>query len=551
MKIGHRKLYTNEAVSVAIEISDFEKCDEPQVPRLAGYAMRQLPDTSEASYTSIVGGRVTKRRTLTYHYELTALKTGELVIPPIPVSVDGETLETREVRMEVRPSNAAELLIVEISAGRGRLYVGQRIPLTMTIWVKPARYGNQLLGPGQMLRQLRATDFGPFPLEMRNRSNVRRQRKVGDREELFYAYEFSTDFIADQPGQLSFSQIEVGLAYPTPEGTRNLRARAVVEPTEILPVPMEGRPANFNGAVGLFDIQTSASPIDVRVGDPIELTIDILGEGPVETLPPPLLSAQPGIRDGFRLPQSQLAGEMVKGRRRFKLTIRAERDDIAAIPSIEYPYFDPDAERFVIARSEPLPLNVAPAAEVAAPDLRSASPPQATVGPTQLETLDGLHDVETSEAALLARTGSLSPNLIAWVMTAPPAVFAVVWIGLAYAQRRGGDPSRRRRQSALRAARACIAQASGRAPRDLAGGIATALSGYVADRLDEPPARLVGSAALDALRQREVPQDLVEKWAAILKRCERASFAGGTEADGEALRGEALACLAALERHKL
>ena len=45
--------------------------------------------------------------------------------------------------------------------------------------------------------------------------------------------------------------------------------------------------------------------------------------------------------------------------------------------------------------------------------------------------------------------------------------------------------------------------------------------------------------------------ELLQRWAALLQRCDEATFAGGTQADGDSLRAEAVACLTALERQKL
>ena len=44
---------------------------------------------------------------------------------------------------------------------------------------------------------------------------------------------------------------------------------------------MDGRPQSFSGAVGQYRLNVIALPTQVRVGDPIELTIDIYGDANV------------------------------------------------------------------------------------------------------------------------------------------------------------------------------------------------------------------------------------------------------------------------------
>ncbi len=561
LKVPSQRAFVGELFEISIEISGFQTCDAPQMPEIPNCSVRLSAGPIDQSRRFEVNGRVIEdTHKYVYQYGLTPHATGELVIPPIPVRVDGKVLTTRELKLNVRPSDAGQLFVIDVTTGRNRLYVGQRVPLTMTIWVKPARYGSQLLKADQMLQLVRPIQFGPFPLPAR--PNVsRRARPGGDPSDLYYAYEFVTSFVAEKPGPLTFD-IEAGIEYPTSSGPRNLRSAANVEPAEILPVPMDGRPADFAGAVGLFAIEVTASPTSVRVGDPIELNIDIYGDGPVETLPPPLLSANGRLNEGFRLPGESLAGEMHEGRRRFKLTIRAKRDDVTEIPPIAYPYFDPDAERFVIARSKPIPLAVTPAAEVTPPDVTGLGAPERAAGAPALEALDGLRDIETSESALLASSSSVTPRMVAGVMLTPPAVFLLTWAGVACAQSRTADPARRRRQAALRAARRRLTQArahairtrsdsGGPGPPMLAAEIAATLAGYLADRFNEPPARFTGLAGVEFLRSRGVRDDLLSQWANLVQRCEEASFGGGTPADDAALTRQALNCLTAVERDRL
>jgi len=546
LKAGATEIFVGEAIELTIEVQDFQSCQPPVFPDVPGATVRQIGMAADSSYTTIINGRVTQSRTRAYSYELTPLVIGELVIPPVPVSVDGQELHTKPLRLQVRPSDAHRLFAIEITAGRKRIYVGQRVELGVTIWVRPPRYGNQVLDADSVLRRIQAVSTGSLP-PLEFRQVVRRPRPDGDPSELYYAYEFTATFVPERAGTLSFDDVELGMAYPTRGGNRQLRARPSSAPLEVLPVPMQGRPPDFAGAVGLLDIETRAEPVEVGVGDPIELTIDIFGEGPLESLPPPLLSANARLANDFRLPSEQLAGEVRDARRRFRLTIRAKRDDVTEIPPIEYPYFDPDAERFVIARSDPIPLVVRPAQQVAPPEL-NLRPGALTATP--LQTLDGLHDIETREDLLLAQVSPIEARHVLAVALIPPAVYVLTWTGVSYVRRRTGDPARLRRQRALPNARRRIRSARALPPRDAAGEIAAALRGYWADRLNEPPGRFTGATGTECLRAHGVKPTLVEQWAAVLARCEEAVFAGGAT-DVADLATQAWECLKALERQKL
>ena len=48
---------------------------------------------------------------------------------------------------------------------------------------------------------------------------------------------------------------------------------------EVLPLPQEGKPADFSGLVGDFRVSAAAEPLETKLNEPIELKIDIVGEG--------------------------------------------------------------------------------------------------------------------------------------------------------------------------------------------------------------------------------------------------------------------------------
>ena len=85
----------------------------------------------------------------------------------------------------------------------------------------------------------------------------------------------------------------------------------------------------------------------------------------------------------------------------------------------------------------------------------------------------------------------------------------------------------------------------------MAGVITATLAGYLADRAGQPAARFTGAAAFEFLRGRDVPVEIVERWATLVRACDELAFAGGAHADRAALVDEAVACLKALERRKL
>src|SRR5262249_50236022 len=58
----------------------------------------------------------------------------------------------------------------------------------------------------------------------------------------------------------------------------------------VLPLPEQGKPADFSGAVGRFTMEVRASPLEVTAGDPVTLTATLRGEGDLSSVTPPALA---------------------------------------------------------------------------------------------------------------------------------------------------------------------------------------------------------------------------------------------------------------------
>jgi hypothetical protein len=565
--------YVNETLRVELRVSNFQECEQPKVPDLPNCTFAYVGSSSGMSAYTDPRGRFVSVKQRTFIYELTPHKPGTLTILTIPVVVDGKTLKTEPRQLTVRElpqsaspgggqrdvaDGASELLLAEISCAQSKLYVGQRADFTLTIWIKRAEFNRDALDLSEMLQFLTGS-FGPF--NTRDVTPRAAQRRTVDGStHVYYVIELPAEFTVDQPGPLNFETVSVAMDYPLryarsffndvrvlrPE---RVRIRPTVAAPDVQPLPSDGRPANFSGAVGQYALSAFAVPTNVRIGDPIQLIVDISGD-PVETIPGPDLTSIQKLTENFRVPAETLAGTVSGNRKRFTQTIRAKRADVKEIPPIEFAYFDPKAEKYVIARSEPLPILVSAVEQLDADDL-TAITAQPTKHAETVEARDGLRGNKTHEGELLASTHPVTLTQVALTTLIPPLLFTCIWGGAALT-RSGRDRAVRRRRKALRNAERRIQGAVARKlpPREFHSEIEAALAGYLADRLNEPPARFLGHAAVSFLRERGVDQELVERYGEILERCERATYAGASDGD-TSLADLARHCAQQLERERL
>ncbi len=553
LRAASRTAYVDEPLTVEVEVRDFQQCQSPQFPDSDAYEVRLVGAPAESTFVSIVNGRRSISHSRTYVYELTPLRTGPLTIGPVEVEVDGRRLRSNTIEVVVRKGDRP--IEAEIATDAPRLFVGQQARFVLTLRIRPVEVAGVPLRGGQMYSFVdpRHAGLGPFP-PPRSFERVRRRAADGT-QELWYQYTLSTQYVVQRVGPVHFDDLELTVRYPTrlsrdlfgdlrAEGYRLIRLRPKIQAPPVEPLPEQGRPALFSGAVGRFQIAAHASPTRVHVGDPIELVIEITGDGPLKTLAGPDLSAQPRLVRDFRVPDEPLAGKIVGRRKRFTQTIRARRADVREIPPIEFAFFDPVEARYRVVRSLPIPIQVAAAASVTAGDIEGLKAARAS--PTaSLRRRPGMREIRTDARLLLARTPEVTPAQVVASLVLPPAGLGVLMLGVLLRRGHGRWPAVRRRVGAryVRTLERLATSRDGHAEQ-----IHDALLGYLSERLGMPAGRRTAPDVLAALRDRGVADELLEQARTLLERCEQARY-GGIAADGS-LAGAARKLIERLERQR-
>ena len=399
--VSSQESYVGVPIELQVQVRNASTHRPPVIEDVDGLTIQLRGRPSQSTQLSIVNGRRSERSTLTYSYDVTPVREGEFTIPPIKVSADGIATVTKAVKIVATKSETGDLMFVEIIGKKERVYVGQSLDLTLKIWIRPYRnrdYKVTLDARNMWNLVSRNTNWGPFEEAintMREQREVPRGRSVlredasGEQSE-YYLYEIDATTYPDRPGQIDGNGIRVIVEYPVSLGrsrsplsmfdddffggsmfggsmfgsrisiteVRPISAAATVGATTVLPIPTEGRPDDYRGAVGKYSILSQVTTDRVRVGDPITLRIGIDGEGPMELVSAPPLESQANLIDNFKVPDESLAGFIDGKRKVFTTTIRPRRADVTEVPPITMSYFDPDKEEFVRIQSRPILIDV-------------------------------------------------------------------------------------------------------------------------------------------------------------------------------------------------
>jgi hypothetical protein len=120
----------------------------------------------------------------------------------------------------------------------------------------------------------------------------------------------------------------------------------------IRPLPAEGRPKQFSGAVGDLRFTVEPAPLNVAVGDLVTAVLKISGKGYFNTLVPPSFPAAPQFKVYELRPVPGGADEKVFEQILIPLSTNAVR-----IPAVSFCYFDPHAAAYKTLTQGPFSLR--------------------------------------------------------------------------------------------------------------------------------------------------------------------------------------------------
>ncbi len=291
-------------------------------------------------------------------------------------------------------------VFVEVVADKDAWYVGEIITLRLRVGFEAAFFETNaiplfrqtmdvpLQAHASWLASLEGTTALPSTpvedeegLRLALEERVTRLRRLDDVERqgrVFTVLEHARTFEAARPGEIDVSAPSLRFAYGTTfrddfiSGRTALDRRDVVVTGDALTVsvrqlPDQGRPEHFEGAVGRFTVRATVDRTVVSPGDVIRLTLTIEGDGNQASFGRPRL----GI-EGFH--ELGAIDETTENGRRITYDIAPTGVEVFAVPPVAFAFFDPDAGRYQVVHTEPIPVTVRKTPRFDRPE--EAAPPE-------------------------------------------------------------------------------------------------------------------------------------------------------------------------------
>lgn len=434
----------NEGARLSIVVNGVRKNADFEIPAIKNIKLHRR---GQSSQTSFVNGKMSA--SITYNFIVQALAPGKYTIPPIEIRAGGDNVMTKAVSFEVTTDgnqtgagasegkSVKDIAFITVSE-IGDHFPGEIVPVTLKVYFSrnyrvdlnslPTLKGDGVLMPqlaskpeqiqesvgGQTFNvliwntSLSGIKTGTHPIQFTLDATVLIPQERRSRSPFS---SFSGSMFDDSVFDSFFGNVQrKPITAISPKLEFNVEA-----------LPEAGKPDNFTGAIGSFTMDVGATPRRVEVGEPITLTMTISGEGNFNRVEAPVFSETSSWKTYSPTSDYAADSDNYRGEKSFEQAIVVKEQEVTAIPSLSFSYFDPARKEYVTLESEPIPLELIVGINTQTTAVLPAKPAATSVSTTDLVPAKQLVEKQSVEgkaphfanlAPIHLETGSLTANVL-------------------------------------------------------------------------------------------------------------------------------------------
>jgi hypothetical protein len=532
-----------ESVNLTITIrSGLKSIPKPTLPDLSDFDVYSSGTSS--SFTMGTGGIASLS---SYNYVLVPHKAGIFTIQPVTLNVGGKDYSTQPIQITVSQQGApsqptqqapavnapqsqkaasGDIFFIEQTVDNPHPYVGQQVIMTFSFYQAQDLFQQP---------SLQWPDYNGFWVEdlPPNRSYTtiignRRYRVTEIKRALFPTV---SGKLTIEPAVVNIPPDAMSGFFDDPFGMFGRRSRPAAEQQvlrsqkitlDVKPLPESGKPANFAGAVGKFDLQVTFDKSQIEVDQPVSLKAILSGTGNIKKLP---IIDIPKL-DNFRLYDSgsneniSKSNYVVSGSKDYEWVLIPTAPGEYALPEVGFSYFDPSTQSYKELSQRPGKVSVKPSSST------SSSSPAAIAKNIIPAAKSSLNYIVTDLSK--ANTGTqLYNNSLIWILQLIPLGW-LIFLSVRINQRRRleGDLAYARRKSASKAARKALQAAHDGFgdPKQFFGLLYNGVVGFISDKLNVNAAGLTNDEIIQLLRQTKKCDTIIAEFTGFLNDCDAGRF---------------------------
>lgn len=526
MDVQPRSIQIGESATMSITIQGQNDAPAAQLPDIPGF---QVSAGGRHQSMQISNGQ--QSSSVTYTYQLSPTEAGTFMVGPFALAAGGETIQLPGIQVKVEGTrNLADLLFALISTEATNIFHQQSFDLTISIYSRDLNLDSNVQLVDMPTTGLKLQEFRPLgnAREMFNNQlyDVRRYRC---RATALTAGEFMLAPVL-RVGILTQRQRQRDLFDPfgffggMESRPQDVTARPLT--LAVKPLPNDGRPANFAGAVGRFSFDATAKPTELTAGDPVTLTVTLSGEGNIDVVSPPQIVAGNGFRTYEpKLIVNEIDAARGVGRKVFEQVVIPKTAEATNLTALSFSYFDPESARYETVTRGPFMFVLHPGSNDSSRLVQAGENQQAASRRLGAD-IGYLKPAPRRWTKIGDRPWFSHPAFIGF-QTAPPLALALVFLAVRRRNELSRDISKARRQQAPKAARAALATAEQALAsdnrRDYFEALWEAMASYFGHRHNLSPGEVTRDSVLARL-PRGLKPELAAQLRDMFDRCEQERF---------------------------
>ena len=566
-----RQVMVGERFQVAFESNAEGK--NFTAPSFEGFNVLGGPFTSTSSSVQIVNGSITHTTKNTYTYALQAYKEGTFRIGAATLTVKGNKVSSEPFEIKVIPDDGSHAapsgngggsqgqtqsttdpqvsgkdLFLKVIPSKKSAYVGEQVVLTYKLYTKvPVSSLSISKSPsfagfwtkditdntGGTLRQSseyingveyttaeiqkmivvpqRSGTLTLDPMSIECVAQIRTQnnrRQSNDPFDIFFNDPFFNRNIANVQKELSSNSLSV----------------------EVKNLPDNGKPASFAGAVGNYNFKSDIDKTQLKTNEAFTLTLSVTGTGNIELLqlPQPTFPPDFEVYDPKITTSANNTSNGLSGTKKAEYLVIPRRAGSFNLTPVEFSYFNPSTGTYSTLTSESYYIEV-----------EKGLAPEGDEGSIYASNQEGIKYLGSDIRHIMTGNPKLKSTHSAFFATAPYfiallALLLVFIITLLLSKKREQlmqDNAANRNRKADKVARGRLNKASQylkvKDQDNFYVEMSQALWGYIADKLGIERSKLSMDTVSEAMKSKNVPDDLTQQFVDTLNSCEFARFAPG------------------------
>lgn len=537
VSVSKNKLGINERIRVKFSVND-QGVDDFKLPSLKDFRVVSGPMMG-TNFTSMNGKMSFEK---SYTYILQPKRKGSLMIGSATANFNGKTLKTKPVKITVTkavaipkdkndPNYVASQsihLVAEVS--KANPYVGESITVIYKLYVDV----NSLSAHNP--REVLSPTFNGFWNQEVEVKGVGARDIMYQGKQVKYIVVKKAVLIPQKSGKLIIEPMEMELDASVYTNRRdffgNRMSRSVTYTAStgkrvinVKPLPTEGKPANFSGAVGDFKFKVTSSKEVLKANESAQIKVEVSGKGNLKLIDLPKIETPNGLeqyepehKENIRAVVGTPRGSVYN-----QYTVVPQFRGKYKIPSVSFSFFDLKSKEYKTINSEPIILDVTEGKPMA-DEVTSTTPNKVDVtavgnslryisNNTTLESIEKEHDF-------------LGSGLF-YVLLGLPLLCIPIGIFIGKKKReRDSDVVGNKRRKADRLARKYLSEAKKQLGNKEAFYVALekALHNYLKAKLQVETSDISKDKIAEILRNKTVDEGTIAEFVKVLDDCDYARY---------------------------